>query len=599
MHVNRRQAVAQTRSCWWLIFIGRLYIVLSIISSCSYVWVLSSYASNDFWWKGFTTQTSQTFLADVCNSQLLLNSTTSTPLILRLFDKKHISVAYPRQLLLDNDILFSTVIAALRAIDLSKNVKIFTRYCWVDFNKKYSLAFTHARARLYLSRKHNNAAVYLESMFRNTDKRELNEGNSPWLSVAEEVNYWKSNGLTQWQTECCQCIGASSKNNYFLNSKSATWPLCMDYDQRLYGIWNDLDDCQFNNCSLIRDVDSKSNKSKINGSNSTIQFSVHPHLSVTLVSKPSELTQLLTHFLALIHALIAQTDIVYHSKKIYAGPHHWDDGVSKFYGGNPMCIYATGAAFVQPPIGFYDTCGKPTQDLIDIDTTGVLWATWILGITEINLYSVCSLPLVAQNDPWSFFGLVMINDRLRGRSEGDIGAIVLISKANDLSDYQQTHLSFHSSFPCIFGLQQFTFLFSIQDPILVPKTYFTSIELVNLWWVVHCTTSRSVGYTSFELHSSKLTSSQQCYTFQVVPRSIAEILLIAGEATWISYIVVDVVLPYCPLDSHIYAPISMTIQPNFSIVQLGLNIVCHVDQVEVGSFNRLLVLLAINFGPFI
>ncbi|OQS07718.1 hypothetical protein THRCLA_00288 [Thraustotheca clavata] len=137
------------------------------------------------------------------------------------------SLSLSRQVLL-RDIEFDQVVRTIRATSFAWNIRMFTQYCWVDWNKTYELSVTIKRQNRCLKNYFDNAAMYWEPLLRNSDINDITSGpfksaiytamfdtinnttrGQTWLAslwlpmieINEEVALWKLHGLTRWQTQ--------------------------------------------------------------------------------------------------------------------------------------------------------------------------------------------------------------------------------------------------------------------------------------------------------------------------------------------------------------------------------------------------------------
>ncbi|KAG9401379.1 hypothetical protein AC1031_009243 [Aphanomyces cochlioides] len=62
---------------------------------------------------------------------------------------------------------------SIRNTDLSMVSSIYANYCWVDFSRQWSMAHSDTRATRCQARYADNAAVYLETLRRNTNWAEF------------------------------------------------------------------------------------------------------------------------------------------------------------------------------------------------------------------------------------------------------------------------------------------------------------------------------------------------------------------------------------------------------------------------------------------
>ncbi|RHY49126.1 hypothetical protein DYB34_011185, partial [Aphanomyces astaci] len=224
----------------WLGFVGLLYMVTSISGSYAFFQLTQSAMSNDFWWASFDTNT-QVHLSNWFNQNLQLHqfasnvdltaleqgtlalTTNASATALQIAPLYAISVQ-------DEANSLGNVVQSLRQMDSCAIPWIMTAYCYVDFSRRWDMANTAAKQRRCATDQ-SNAAVYLESVLRNTDWSQLSScwgealdigvftylqtttDGLAWLSrtshamettsVLDEVGHWSNANLssysTQWQ----------------------------------------------------------------------------------------------------------------------------------------------------------------------------------------------------------------------------------------------------------------------------------------------------------------------------------------------------------------------------------------------------------------
>ncbi|EQC41123.1 hypothetical protein SDRG_01102 [Saprolegnia diclina VS20] len=102
--------------------------------------------------------------------------------------------------------------------------------------------------------------------------------------------------------------------------------------------------------------------------------------------------------------------------------------------------------------------------------------------------------------------------------------------------------------------------------------------------------------------------------FVFEPRPAFDVMVLASEASWITYVVVDLFLPTAESHARLYAPISaiaswwvfvlweticpfeasMHVQQTCRVVQLGLRATCSGGVVQIGSAQRLILYLCLS-----
>ncbi|OQR96942.1 hypothetical protein ACHHYP_12872 [Achlya hypogyna] len=250
--------------------------------------------------------------------------------------------------------------------------------------------------------------------------------------------------------------------------------------------------------------------------------------------------------------------------------------------------------------------------------------------------------LVAPGDPWSFFGLVLLYDWLTSSRElyaveGDAGAITSISRRNPVQQLVANPLELpHQACVYIWYLAVYSSVVLTavaglvlafgwsQRRSLAVADVLHSHRLVGCVWVgrpfllargltalVLLSTSPVTFHADASLHGGHS-------GFTAAPRSLISAMIVAAEATWITYVIVDFGLPvlhplgrvqtYAPLSAalafvamvalEVAAPYeaNVVVAPKCTFSTLGKQVSCVVGRVAIGSSARLLVLLAINVG---
>ncbi|OQR96369.1 hypothetical protein ACHHYP_16011 [Achlya hypogyna] len=216
---------------------GFIFVVLSIISSVSYLTVVQVNLANDMSWATFNMTGAQAFVANWINEQLVLGADNWTFRLdnasvvqVAQFSSPTASVASPAnfgalmQYTQLNEI--HQTVAAFRSMDACAMPWVFSQYCYVDFQRRWSVA-NSAQRQARCTAMIGNGAVYLESFLRNVEWTDLSQcwGSSfaiaigdelqttqagrawlaqiqgPMVSVADEVAHWTASGITEYTTQ--------------------------------------------------------------------------------------------------------------------------------------------------------------------------------------------------------------------------------------------------------------------------------------------------------------------------------------------------------------------------------------------------------------
>ncbi|EQC25077.1 hypothetical protein SDRG_17040 [Saprolegnia diclina VS20] len=104
--------------------------------------------------------------------------------------------------------------------------------------------------------------------------------------------------------------------------------------------------------------------------------------------------------------------------------------------------------------------------------------------------------------------------------------------------------------------------------------------------------------------------------FVSTPRSMLDVMVLAGEANWVSYVLVDFLLPLLGRRARWYAPLGaaiswlatilleicwpfeaiVTVQQSCTVVMLGLDARCSGGSVQIGSLHRLYLICSLQFA---
>ncbi|EQC39459.1 hypothetical protein SDRG_03661 [Saprolegnia diclina VS20] len=156
--------------------IGGCFMAAAITGSISYLQVAKANLANDFFWASFQMSTIHSFFGSWLNEQLVLRvvdgALDATDGRLNLLGTHIATVSatttYGATLAYGDLSAIEASIAGLRVSDACNAPWIFTPYCYLDWKKKWSMAYSNQR-QLRCQKMEENAAVYLESVLRNID----------------------------------------------------------------------------------------------------------------------------------------------------------------------------------------------------------------------------------------------------------------------------------------------------------------------------------------------------------------------------------------------------------------------------------------------
>ncbi|OQS04105.1 hypothetical protein THRCLA_03621 [Thraustotheca clavata] len=224
-----------------ILLLGFSYLASSLSGNIAYLTVVNTTLTNDYGWAGFNATGMLAFLMNTMNRCLIVSQSGHVALdspamsdISQLYNGTNTRITWysaaPRVELYRPNTPIKVAIANLRSTNPCKLPWAFTQYCWLDFNRTWSMAATESRAQRCLNAFHSNGAVYLESGLRNLQnmdtwsfcwgysfdigiKRHLmtSDRGRKWLnlvfqsklSIDDEVLYWKALSIDsfvlQWQ----------------------------------------------------------------------------------------------------------------------------------------------------------------------------------------------------------------------------------------------------------------------------------------------------------------------------------------------------------------------------------------------------------------
>ncbi|EQC31453.1 hypothetical protein SDRG_11052 [Saprolegnia diclina VS20] len=249
---------------------------------------------------------------------------------------------------------------------------------------------------------------------------------------------------------------------------------------------------------------------------------------------------------------------------------------------------------------------------------------------------------LAEASPWGVFGLVMLYEWLYGHREvyvvsGDVGAITTITQRYAMAQLEANALELpHQACVYMWFLTLYASAVVASVNVLVLTFGWTQRAQVAPFDLLHANRLTGCvwvgrpfllvrGLTALALLS---TSSVRFVNdgslpgnesgFQDAPRSLLNTMIIASEATWMTYVVVDFGLPLLRTTGRVrsYGPLSaffawlcmvclettapyeasIVVAPDCTQNRLGLQVTCALGSVAIGSLPRLLALLGINVG---
>ncbi|KAF0685792.1 Aste57867_22400 [Aphanomyces stellatus] len=420
---------------------GLIYVGATLACSFVYLSLLGPYVANDFWWPEYNTSGTQTFIADLYNTKLAMDTRGTLDVVGDGIWKDYSGTApttvdvrqnTARQIL-HAQLPLDVAITTLRQNPLSDNIIAFVAVCWLDLNRTFELAHTGARQRRCDKTMRWNGAVYLESLLRNTAAADMASSTylhaiqttifaavettwvdtllaqqQQWLAVRDEVDVWTQHGLQLWQHQMqnrylmgvdetirvTSAMGVGQTVTIgsiaFARRSAGAWTT----QYASYGLDNDLNGCLVTNSSMVRsashafervgnDWDRYYNGPAKTIGSQLIRSRIGPLESIDVWRVP------MTPGLRLFAQL--STDQVWRqiqSRFVSLGtvtvdavpPSWWSFNTS--FGGNPLCPYNGPTPYIQPSFDFYDDCGIQIRHTITLTPQTTLFAMLALNMTS-------------------------------------------------------------------------------------------------------------------------------------------------------------------------------------------------------------------------
>ncbi|EQC41299.1 hypothetical protein SDRG_01274 [Saprolegnia diclina VS20] len=439
--------------------VGLTYVVGSVLLGLAALYMLRPYMENDYFWPGLFASNVSTLVATTFNLELTLlpvQAPSSTPLDLiarhlTSSDEAGQLAAYARKLVYEELTTAEAAIVGLRRLETQNIIFMVAQYCWVDFEKRWVMAHTAARAARCWARDVNNGAVYLESVARNTPFRRWVEstqgmfdvriGNavrsvSPmdgptwldtmldrkWSTLDEEVGVWADAGVTrfalqyanQFQIGIDETItiqNALGLSSTFRLKSLAAWhrDALWTTDYMYAGLQNDFNAIGANQSLVLNSTlffgafdPTQLEYYNLGYPLAPVYAAAHDalgflaNIDLRWVPLPKDLNLAVQRFRALVlHALettpaFATAFAAIPSLTLHPTPPQWTKTSLRFYGGSPMCGYVSATDFVQESFGFDDACGTQRRLSVGLTPMSALFAT---ALTATTAQPICALAL--------------------------------------------------------------------------------------------------------------------------------------------------------------------------------------------------------------
>ncbi|EQC34818.1 hypothetical protein SDRG_07623 [Saprolegnia diclina VS20] len=743
-------ATAPVRAAFLKDLGGIGYVLAAVGLGCYALAAMSPYLANDFFFAHYAE--ASTALTNTINLQLLLTRASSLNLLaassrLSTHDVVGVSYAYPRLLMYQELTTLESAVTGLRNLDTVNVVYMLAQYCWVDWERRWAMASTHARQVRCQHRYASNGAVYLESVLRNIDFQAWNASTQglftqrighgvaalddgpafltyltshQLLDVHDEVRVWSNAGLSYFALQYANQFQIGLQEDIQIqNALGYSWPQRLKTIASLHRgtLWT----CDYlfpslqtnlnvpgGNQSLVQNASTFFGLANANlMENSAVAYPLPPSfqavhnqigpmaaIDLLWVPIPPELYATMQVFRSLVlpslrpnTAFASALDAI-GTTELHPTPLQWQDPNLLFYGGNPTCGFGVGLPFVQESFSFDDSCGTQKALTYSLSPIAGLFAWTMLGDVNATA-SICALLPIAEvhgcaqalrtveaaaslvpslselgfptsslpplqlmqfvgrntspvietqrllEASFALFGWLSVYEWVMQTREvvsieGDDGQYVLMSSATPPMPLSSYVIS--SSFGIYFwycsvlvsltllGLAIFVIsLWLYHRPNHAPWFKFqriTSATWLNRTLLIVRGLSAIVCLASASVQSVTTATGQW---FEAAPRSLFESCVLAGEATWITYVVHEALHPltgnltakYAPWSSgaawfmlallDFAAPVEVATALHRDCFSINMDqmLYCVSGSIHIGYVQRTLVQIAVLLGSIV
>ncbi|EQC32713.1 hypothetical protein SDRG_09686 [Saprolegnia diclina VS20] len=421
---------------------GWLYVVWSTAWSVYGLILFFPWTQNDLYWPGFDNV--YPLFQSILNTQLALlpNATLDIRDIAapryRVYDRlaTGVSPVYPRYLVYQELTSPQTAIPSLRRMDPGYLNYMITPYCWVDLNRRWSIAHTSKRLERCRLSDTDNAAVYLEAVLRNTRLdvwlgqnydsfyNKIAAGvtdlggaswvaaivDHQWLSIADELDVWYRRGLVRFELQYGNRVQIGLDDQIQIHTALGTtfaYPIqaipalnrgpSWTSSYMYMALFNDFNALSSNQSLVLnsalwfgangnRQLESYDVGLPLNRVFQLVHDAVGALDDIDLrwVRVPDDLRVAVTTFQAHLFEALENADVAravddLSTLPLATVPTQWQDPSLCFLGGNPMCSYGAPLPFPQRSFAFDDACGTQAP-ILDVWTPfNGLFAHMMLG----------------------------------------------------------------------------------------------------------------------------------------------------------------------------------------------------------------------------
>ncbi|KAF0715852.1 hypothetical protein As57867_003132, partial [Aphanomyces stellatus] len=441
---------------------GVIYVVATNACGIGYVVVLTPSMTNDFYWAVFNATGLQSFVVDAYNGFLPTAASGAVNLVSPTYASPkdyssastltNVNIAYTRFIQNSQLTDLTVAIMGLRSTPSGHIVGTQTQYCWLDFNRTWSLAHTALRQQRCDNRAfyQTNGAMYLESLLRNliwTDFMSTygvkyipgivqplstqvtgqtflaSLSNRTATTVAAEVAYWQSKGVMyynlQWQNRLqlalvdtisvVNALGLTQQLTIKGQAKLVDRKTIYSSKMAYWGILNDLNLAQTLNGSLVRGnghifsrtpdpmIAAIGLTTPLNVPCSIISSTLGPlgSIDANYIAPTPHLKAFFWAFRSILaqtlaaDAALSQAFLAIPTMSVHPTPPQWTVGNIKFYGGSPLCGQGTAQLFVQRSFGFDDACTAQVAYTVPFSPSSLLFA--MIATASTTPQSTCAL----------------------------------------------------------------------------------------------------------------------------------------------------------------------------------------------------------------
>ncbi|KDO35141.1 hypothetical protein SPRG_01208 [Saprolegnia parasitica CBS 223.65] len=434
-------------SCWARLYdmAGVFYLVSSMGLSVVALLLSSEHLANDLFWPAMPSSSSS--LAAVFTSKLLLEATEPvldvTQTVLASSAIGSFSPAYPRLMLFGQLTSMADAVDGLRRLLPSNVLTMVSPYCWVDLERRYEMAYTLQRQARCLRLQSDNAAVYMETVLRNTDVdafAALTQGRfaayftqpiadtgpegaayvaalyaHTRVPAADEVAFWAAHGCRRFvlqygnrdHTGLLETILLRNvfrfEYAYPIKAIEKVSPSLYWTTSNLYGLLYDDLYALAPNMSFIRstpsfwaDENPRLIETYNNGSPlSALAAALHAQVGLlgaidaVWVPPPATLVAAVRQLQAAVTAGARGSPALQHfllaadnSMLLTPTPLQWQDPSLRFAGGNLLCLTGMRQTYVQEVIGYDDACSTQMPLAVPWDPLRSLFAAAFTNTTS-------------------------------------------------------------------------------------------------------------------------------------------------------------------------------------------------------------------------